>query len=346
MQFDDDLDTVYHDLIRSPLEDRGHTVNRADDISKDQSILRTIVHGIKDADLIIADLTGRNPNVYYELGVAHDMRKPTLHIVQDYDDLAFDVRPFNAIRYSTRYNEANKLTDEILEIIERTPANKYRFSNPVHEGLDDDSNIYIGSQATDSDEVVIVSAGEEIRNAEITVNIIFDIVSAIAEHCSNAAETNHNYKERVATLNENHESSERLLATRVFTAYAYNFANKVSANVPLLIDTWKALDQDLERVYIANSVTTGKEKRDVSIFVENLMLLTEKVSGIADNLDTLRDSFIDDESLASDVNRELRLSKTTIRRLTDELRVGAAVLSNIAQRINSALHQTIVENQL
>ena len=48
--------------------------------------------GISDADLVVADLTGLNANVMYEVGVAHALRKPTLVVTQEIDELPFDLR--------------------------------------------------------------------------------------------------------------------------------------------------------------------------------------------------------------------------------------------------------------
>jgi len=52
------------------------------------------------ADLIIADLTGRNPNVFYELGYAHALHKNSILITQSIEDVPFDLRHRQMIRYA------------------------------------------------------------------------------------------------------------------------------------------------------------------------------------------------------------------------------------------------------
>ena len=58
-----------------------------------------IWENILRADLIIADLTGRNPNVFYELGYAHALHKNTVLITQSIDDVPFDLRHRQMIKY-------------------------------------------------------------------------------------------------------------------------------------------------------------------------------------------------------------------------------------------------------
>ena len=75
MPFDAELNEVYSAFLAPILSEIGYDVRRADDIASQGNILRDIVESIAGADLIVADLTGLNPNVFYELGVAHALRK-------------------------------------------------------------------------------------------------------------------------------------------------------------------------------------------------------------------------------------------------------------------------------
>ncbi|MEJ2251158.1 MAG: hypothetical protein P8Y70_18145 [Candidatus Lokiarchaeota archaeon] len=72
MPFDNNLSEIYKESIKKPLEELGHRVSRADDIFRSTPIMDDVINSIKRADIIIADLTGRNPNVFYELGRAHE----------------------------------------------------------------------------------------------------------------------------------------------------------------------------------------------------------------------------------------------------------------------------------
>jgi hypothetical protein len=66
MPFDDESTIVHNELIAPALEGVGYDVRRADSVIDQRSVLSDIVLGIDGADLIVADLTGLNPNVFYE----------------------------------------------------------------------------------------------------------------------------------------------------------------------------------------------------------------------------------------------------------------------------------------
>lgn len=89
--------TVYSQ-ISSLLETRGFHCRRADDYF-DRVVLSDIWRQLNEAALVIADLTGDNPNVYYELGIAHALGKETLSLVQAGGALAFDQRAFRVLEY-------------------------------------------------------------------------------------------------------------------------------------------------------------------------------------------------------------------------------------------------------
>jgi hypothetical protein len=118
MPFADDLLPVYQDHIRSTAEDIGLSILRADDVFATTSIIADIWQAINNCKLVIADCTGRNPNVFYEIGIAHTVGKPTVLITQSMDDIPFDLRHIRCIVYKytprgmTQFDDALKKTLE------------------------------------------------------------------------------------------------------------------------------------------------------------------------------------------------------------------------------------------
>ena len=66
--------------------------SRADDLPIGKPILERVMRGISSAELVIADLTGQNPNVFYELGLAHTYTKDVLILAQAIDHVPFDLQ--------------------------------------------------------------------------------------------------------------------------------------------------------------------------------------------------------------------------------------------------------------
>ncbi len=81
-----------HDTITKPvLQRRFKKVLTAGDIFKSTSIIEDIWTHINMARLVIADVTGKNPNVFYELGIAHTLGKDIIILTQRKDDIPFDI---------------------------------------------------------------------------------------------------------------------------------------------------------------------------------------------------------------------------------------------------------------
>lgn len=108
-----------HSTIRSVCESRGVQAVRGDDIFTPTDILEDIWQGINGSDFIVADITGRNPNVLYELGIAHTLGKPVLILTQSADDVPIDL----GTRRMLIYGEAaggglrEKLENGIQEVL-------------------------------------------------------------------------------------------------------------------------------------------------------------------------------------------------------------------------------------
>lgn len=103
MPFASELRPVY-DAIRETVE-REHNLScrRADDIYSDGVIIHEIWEHICSAHLIVADATGRNANVLYEVGLAHALSKPVVVLAQDLADLPFDIRHRRVIVYDRNH---------------------------------------------------------------------------------------------------------------------------------------------------------------------------------------------------------------------------------------------------
>ena len=135
ISFEQQFESVYNDLIKVPLEVVGFEVFRADSRLDQRSILQDIFRGIADADLIVADLTGLNPNVFYELGVAHALAIPTILLTQNLEELPFDLRAYRANEYSTHFQEASKVIATISEVGRATIDGSISFSSPATDFL-------------------------------------------------------------------------------------------------------------------------------------------------------------------------------------------------------------------
>jgi hypothetical protein len=99
MPFCHELSPVYEDHIKRVVARLGLSVARADDVFTTSSIMDEIWTAIVGARVLIADCTGRNPNVFYETGIAHTLGKPVVLITQHSEDVPFDLRHRRYVEY-------------------------------------------------------------------------------------------------------------------------------------------------------------------------------------------------------------------------------------------------------
>lgn len=133
MPFAEELSDVYRYLIADGLINAGYDVKRADDILSQNNILSDIVAGIVSSDLIVADLTGANPNVYYELGIAHALNKNVILLTQDIEELPFDLRSYRVVSYSVHFAKMNQAKEELYKLASEAIKGKLPFGNPVKD---------------------------------------------------------------------------------------------------------------------------------------------------------------------------------------------------------------------
>ncbi len=101
MPFSEPFDTLYRDVILPVSKSEGFEVVRVDEITGPGIILDDIQQQIERAQAIVAEISTQNPNVFYELGYAHALRKPAVLLVrrQDGEKMPFDIRSYRAIFY-------------------------------------------------------------------------------------------------------------------------------------------------------------------------------------------------------------------------------------------------------
>lgn len=100
MPFAPNFDDLYKFGIKGAAQDIGAYAERVDEQLFTEGILDRIFNQIDKADVIVADMTGRSANVFYEVGYAHALNKIVILLTQDADDIPFDLKHRQHIIYS------------------------------------------------------------------------------------------------------------------------------------------------------------------------------------------------------------------------------------------------------
>lgn len=99
MQFSSPYNEVYSEVIKSVCQDENINVTRIDEETGPGMIIDDITRAIREAKVVIADVSPVNANVFYEVGYAHALNKPTILLAEKGTRLPFDVSPFRTLFY-------------------------------------------------------------------------------------------------------------------------------------------------------------------------------------------------------------------------------------------------------
>ena len=116
MPFGPDFDDIFYYGIQKPIHAAGLLCERVDHSSFTGDIVERILKQIETAQLVVAECTGANPNVYLEIGFAWGKGRETLLVARHPDELRFDVRGHRAVFYSRILELENALTKELVRI--------------------------------------------------------------------------------------------------------------------------------------------------------------------------------------------------------------------------------------
>jgi len=148
-------------IITPVVEEMGYQKPiRADGINESGIITRQIVDLLIESDLVIADLSFGNPNVFYELAIRHITKKPCIHMISIRDDNPFDTSSNRAITFDIDVRSANEAKDELKNHILSIKNGKLETDNPISTAL----TLKNLKGNGDSDQYNIAQLLEEMKN--------------------------------------------------------------------------------------------------------------------------------------------------------------------------------------
>ena len=144
-------DDLLH-VLRPLLDQLGYDMTRADEDPDPGQIMPQVLDSIANADVVIADVSGRNPNVYYELAVAHAARRPTVIIQEKDENLPFDIADMRAISYDlSRPPTTSAMAEAVRRAVVAAQSGR-QLRNPLDE---------LTFGAVEADEAAAVRAAPE-----------------------------------------------------------------------------------------------------------------------------------------------------------------------------------------
>jgi len=130
-------DQVLTHIIKPAAQECEYDAVRADPISEPGIITSQVIQHLIDDDLVIADLTGKNPNVFYELAVRHTVKKPVVQTIQSGESIPFDVAPTRTVHFDHRdLDSVANCKGELIRQIRSVEKDPSKVDSPISVAID------------------------------------------------------------------------------------------------------------------------------------------------------------------------------------------------------------------
>jgi hypothetical protein len=131
-------DQVLKHIISPAAKECGYgTVLRADQISEPGLITSQVIQHVVEDPLVIADLTGWNPNVFYELSLRHALKKPVVQIIHATEKIPFDIAASRTIHVDHHdLDSVARAKEEIVRQIKAVENNPTEVDNPISAAIE------------------------------------------------------------------------------------------------------------------------------------------------------------------------------------------------------------------
>lgn len=171
-----DADFLLDGIIKEVLEKDpfDYDVKRADKDVSPGSINSAVINDIINADLAIADLSERNPNAFYELGIRHAFNKPVIHMIREGETIPFDNLDQRCIFFSTAsWGGVLTARENLTKFVSHVNSSEHRSSNPVTQA----TALHAMVASGDEEAVAINTLQEKINSLEKNISNITSIIN-------------------------------------------------------------------------------------------------------------------------------------------------------------------------
>ena len=365
MPFSTELNAVYEGLIVPALV--GYDVIRADTQFDQRSILAKIVTGISEANLIVADITALNPNVMYELGIAHTLGKPVIMITQNIEELPFDVASYPVHEYSTHFQRAGDLSQKLRELSARHLQGLVRFASPVTDFLDRPVPLARGDLSPGSADPATEPPTDDSDEPDAAVHPFdatapeeygyLDFSADLEEHGGTALEQMQRLNALTTALNVKlHEIAPRIAAARIssepgstrearrltnelarqFLGYAGTIDKEV---IPRFHESWERVGQSLLWL-LEHRDRQGATSDDLQPLSSNVRALHEILSSNIQGMAEVRSLFPMMRGQTGELTRAADEAERTLARLMGEYTLATSYLGRIEEHLASLSNGT------
>jgi len=312
MPFTDDFFASY-EMIKKKLND-NYEFSHAGAEDNQQNILADIIQPIYEADIVLADLTGLNPNVMYELGIAHTMCKKTIVITRDnLNNLPFDLKQYRAKDYSTHFVKFDELITYLEKNFKGAMDGSVIFSNPVKDFMDK-SSIDLSSLVKQSKGDIEIMEGENgyidfIVNIEEDMSKMSDAIQLMnsqQEIMSQGINECSQEIDRVTSSSKKVEPSFVRKQSKKAAKYIEDYHKQLTICNEMLFPTWKQVEFNIYGLLNNHFSNLPDNKASIIEFLKILLNTKDQIIQSNDAIKSLKKASLGNLGIERNLNQSIR----------------------------------------
>lgn len=311
MPFQDEFFEIY-EMLKIEFFEKYEFTNAGEE-GNQQNILRDIIEPIYNADIVIADLTGLNPNVMYELGVAHTFNKKTIVITKDdLSDLPFDLKQYRAKDYSVHFKKFAELLEYLKVNMDGAIDGNVSYSNPVKDFMTlagiENSNWYSEAPVDledDSDKGFL----DFLVEIEVNTNYLAKDIQQMTEEMetmSQGVSESLAEIERVNKTGGNSVASFARKETKKVARYVDEFVTKLRVHNRSIETLWDKVEQNILGLLENPYVTHEENKQNLVKYLQSLIGMQIAIRASNKSVEELKNSMEKNKGLERSLNQAIR----------------------------------------
>lgn len=307
--FDDRYRKIFDNYIKPPLSEYFN-LTLADSRSDPKNIVSDIITGIRYADIIVAEVTELNPNVMYEIAVAHCLSKPTVMLSMNIDNLPFDFEHYRTIKYSEKYEDVIALQTDLEKIAVEFYDSSLSFGNPVLDWLPNEDSEklrdWFGIDAVEEPhfERGVLDYQVELENAlRESTKLTRDLSTKTRSVTRKLSQYTRRFQQ-VKSSNKAGKARKLQKVAKELAGELNEYSEEIKDMPEKFEQYWATIDKCSSELYSADQFSGDNEGADEEAIVDVIVSARESLKGLRDNTGKSRNAV---ETLQDGVSGDIRV---------------------------------------
>lgn len=319
MPFKDEYFRVFQ-ILSEEYQDKFE-FSHAATIENQRDIFSDVMEGIYTADVIIADLTEKNANVYYELGIAHTLEKKVIVITQNINDLPFDIKNYRAQEYNMDYIGFKSLIGSLQKLLEGAVNEEIIFSNPVKNFMNTENvnKINLSDKVTNSKEIHISDENSSIEEGKGFIEFMEDIQTHTEKLTLNIGNMNNDLDEMTNSMNMESKKIQEIQsqgsdntnfikkAIKNTAQYISIFNNKMEIHNENYKKEWNEIEKNILGLMDNKFIYTKENKDGLKVYLKTLYEMKNAIIGSNAEVKSMVKTFNQSKGMERTLNQAIEL---------------------------------------